>query len=303
VVRWASGLAKNGPLSLVSSQLPRRIRLRRILLLLWLLPVSLWAQTSLPSPVEVKFDPEAAKKHFYNAKIFFELGQFEAAIREYQEAYLCEQRAEFLYNLAQVYRRQGEVKGSLESMRMALFHFDLFLKKEPKSPYKRDVEGLMKDLERDIKRTEEKLAEADERRRFRLRDDKDDKKEPDEAPQTMPVKATDETLQIILGRDYTAFIDSGLTLDGYFQIKRGKRNVRFGATLAGTGLLVGTAGAILRFNDAFEDVTAVRVLGASGALVGGISFVSGAFLLPYGVWQQKSGKLDKRAKPESKPAN
>ena len=271
-----------------------------IVLLFCIISTLSYAQaSSLPSPSEVKHDPEQAKKHFINAKVFYELGQFGEAINEYNMAYLYEQRTEFLYNLAQTYRRQGEVKGSLESMRMARFHFELFLKKDPKSPYKKDIEGLLKDLDKDIKRTEEKLAEAEERRRFRVRDEK-------LLQEVAPGKATDETLQMIMGLDYTPFIRSGLTLEGYLDIKRGKRNTRLGLILAGSGLLLGVAGSILRFNDSLEDKPAARILGASGVTLGGISFASGSFLLPYGLIQQRSGKLEKRAKPSepaSQPAN
>jgi tetratricopeptide (TPR) repeat protein len=255
--------------------------------------------TSLPSPSEVAPSPEQAKKHFQNAKIFYELGQFDDAVYEYNMAYMCEQRPEFLYNLAQTYRRQGEVKGSLEALKMARFHFELFLKKEPKSPYKRDVESLMKDLDKEIKRVEDQLAEAEEGRKFRVRDEK-------KLQEIAMGKATNETLQLILGLDYTPFLRSGLTLDGYLETKRGKRNTRLGSILTASGLAIGVTGAIFRFGASFEDKPALRFLGTSGVVIGGISFASGSFLLPYGLLQQRSGKLEKRAKlsePASQPAN
>jgi tetratricopeptide (TPR) repeat protein len=271
------------------------MRFITVFLLCVISATSLAQEINLPPPSEVKPDPEQAKKHFQNAKIFYELGQFKEAIYEYNLAYMSEQRAEFLYNLAQAYWRLGEVQGNLEAMRMARFHFGLFLKKDPTSIYKKKIEGMLKELSKEIKRAEEKQAEAEERRRFRVRDER-------LLQEVTPGKASDETLQMIMGLDYTPFIKSGLTLEGYLEIKRGKRNSKLGIMFIGSGLLLGVTGALLHYNDDVADKPGVLILGASGVAIGGVSLASGSFLLSYGLIQQRSGKLEKRAKP-SEPAS
>jgi len=64
--------------------------------------------TSLPSPARADDEAmEQARKHYQQGKQSFDLGKWDAAIAEFEEAYKLHADANFLFNLAQAYRRKG----------------------------------------------------------------------------------------------------------------------------------------------------------------------------------------------------
>lgn len=64
----------------------------------------------------------AAKKHNAEAEKHFNLGRFRQAAEAYQRAYLAKPVPEFLYNIAQCYKRLG----GLEDLERAIFHFESY---------------------------------------------------------------------------------------------------------------------------------------------------------------------------------
>jgi tetratricopeptide (TPR) repeat protein len=93
---------------------------------------------------------ELARRHHDRGTSLYNLGQFEEAISEYRRGY--EQKADpvFLYNIAQAYRQLGAPD-------KALFFYRRYLSTAPEAANRRQVEGLVADLD--------KLVAAEQRAR------------------------------------------------------------------------------------------------------------------------------------------
>lgn len=250
--------------------------------------------SSAPASQGAPSDTELAKKHFRAAKRLYEVGKFEEAISEYQQAYLYDPQPDVLYNIAQSYRRAGEIGGKPEYLRQAKFHFELFLSKVPDTPYRVDIEALIKDIEKLADKLEKKLLEEERAKERELAKEREKLKTALAQNNGAFGSATDEALKLILGRDYVPFIASGLTLEGYLEVKRGRRNSVLGIYLFTGGVLVGAGGAFLALSERFEGARDIRFLGASGLALGGFSAFVGGILIPYGLYQQSTGKQDIR---------
>ncbi|MGC9985494.1 MAG: tetratricopeptide repeat protein [Polyangia bacterium] len=88
---------------------------------------------------------EQARKHYQKGKQFFELGQWDDAIAEYREAYKLRSDSAFLFNLAQAYRRKGDLQPALDL-------YKNYLIENPTSPMRSDIEKRIKTLEKEMKR-------------------------------------------------------------------------------------------------------------------------------------------------------
>lgn len=80
-----------------------------------------------------------AKRHNQAAERLFNLGLFEQAAQEYQEAYRAKPVPDFLYNLAQCYRRLDTV----QHLERALFYFRSYLRNARGTALQKQVERLM----------------------------------------------------------------------------------------------------------------------------------------------------------------
>jgi len=103
------------------------------------------ALTSLPAPARADDEQtEQARKHYQKGKQFFDLGQWDDAIAEYREAYKLRSDSAFLFNLAQAYRRKGDLQPALDL-------YKNYLIANPNSPMRGDIEKRIKTLEKEMK--------------------------------------------------------------------------------------------------------------------------------------------------------
>jgi tetratricopeptide (TPR) repeat protein len=86
---------------------------------------------------------EQAKQHYETGSKQYDLGHWDDAIREYETAYELRPDPSFLYNLAQAYRRKGDIKRALDLYRN-------YLVKTPKSPLRAEIEERIKSLQKQI---------------------------------------------------------------------------------------------------------------------------------------------------------
>ena len=84
-------------------------------------------------------DLEKSKKLFEQGESFFKLGQYDKAILAYQEAYLLSKAPLFLLNIGQCYKNLGQTKEAIHS-------YEAFIREDPKSPYRAEIEGKIDDL-------------------------------------------------------------------------------------------------------------------------------------------------------------
>lgn len=90
-------------------------------------------------------DPEAAaaKKHYEEGTKAFNLGEYPRAITEFKATYNAKPDPLLLYNIAQSYRLQGDAA-------QALFFYKSFLRNMPNAANRKEVEGRIKALDKQI---------------------------------------------------------------------------------------------------------------------------------------------------------
>lgn len=96
---------------------------------------------------------EQARQHYEDATKHYDLGHWDEAITEYEKAYELRPDPSFLYNLAQVHRRKGDAKKALDL-------YKNYLRKEPKSPQREEVEEKIAALQKQIDEAAAKPAVA-----------------------------------------------------------------------------------------------------------------------------------------------
>lgn len=88
-----------------------------------------------------------AKKHYEEGTKAFNLGEFPRAIAEFKAAYNAKPDPLLLYNIAQSFRLAGDPA-------QALFFYRSFLRNMPDAPNRKEVEGRIRTLERQVERQE-----------------------------------------------------------------------------------------------------------------------------------------------------
>ena len=105
-----------------------------------------FALTFVPSSARADDEEtEQARKHYQKGKQQFDLGKWDAAIAEFEAAYTLHADPNFLFNLAQAYRRKGDLQHALDLYRN-------YLIANPESPKRSDIEKRIKMLEKEMKR-------------------------------------------------------------------------------------------------------------------------------------------------------
>lgn len=84
-----------------------------------------------------------ARKHFEDGTKAFNLGEFDRAIAEYKAAYNAKPDPVFLYNIAQSYRLSNDLS-------QALFFYRSFLRNQPNTPNRKEIEERIRQLEAQI---------------------------------------------------------------------------------------------------------------------------------------------------------
>lgn len=89
-----------------------------------------------------------AEAHYKKGTAFYYLGQFDAAIAEFEAGYTEDPRPGFLYNLAQAHRKAGRPAKALDFYRK-------YLDLDPRSARRHEVMGRVAELERELAAAEE----------------------------------------------------------------------------------------------------------------------------------------------------
>jgi tetratricopeptide (TPR) repeat protein len=105
--------------------------------------------SAAPSPPPASPPPAAAsesrlaeaKQHYAAASKFYDLAEYEAALREFKEAYRAVEDPAFLFNIAQCHRRLGQKQD-------AITFYKNYLRRAPHAANKAEVERRIAELER-----------------------------------------------------------------------------------------------------------------------------------------------------------
>jgi len=95
---------------------------------------------------------ERARQHYKEATKFYELGRWDEAIAEYEQAYSLRDDPSLLFNMAQTYRRKGDAKRALDL-------YKNYLIKDPQTQMRAEVEERIKTLKAQIEQSEQNEAQ------------------------------------------------------------------------------------------------------------------------------------------------
>lgn len=106
--------------------------------------IALAALLLMPPPIaRAEPEDEATKRAqalFRRAQVHFSLKEFDKAVVLNKEAYRIKQLPELLFNIGQCYRYLGRCKN-------AIFYFKEYLSRKPDTPYRTDVEKMIKECD------------------------------------------------------------------------------------------------------------------------------------------------------------
>ena len=88
-------------------------------------------------------DKVAAREHWERGTTYYDLGKYDDAIKEFEQAYEAKNDPAFLYNLAQSHRLAGHPAEALRFYRT-------YLRNDPKAPNRAYIEARVKDLEKTV---------------------------------------------------------------------------------------------------------------------------------------------------------
>ncbi len=115
--------------------------------------------TLLAARVAHAEDPstKSAKRHFDRGQKLFNLGKFDEALDEYQQAYEAKSIPAILFNIGQCYRNLGDYAS-------AIFSFKKYLKLEPDADNRDQVEEYIAELEEEEEKGNSKKFKLDKKR-------------------------------------------------------------------------------------------------------------------------------------------
>jgi tetratricopeptide (TPR) repeat protein len=127
-----------------------RIRVAAVLLAVGLAV----ALTSAPWPARAdEKTTEQARQHYAKGKQAFDLGKWDDAIAEFEAAYKLRSDPTFLFNMAQAYRRKGDLQRALDL-------YKNYLIENPETPKRDDIEKRIRALEKEMKNPARRQIEA-----------------------------------------------------------------------------------------------------------------------------------------------
>jgi len=99
-------------------------------------------------------DPKAAeaRAHYEEGTKAYNLGEYPRAVTEFKAAYNAKPDPLLLYNIAQSFRLGGDAA-------QALFFYRSFLRNMPTAPNRKEVEGRVRTLEKQVEKQAEKQAD------------------------------------------------------------------------------------------------------------------------------------------------
>ncbi len=115
--------------------------------------------TLLATRVAHAEDPstKSAKRHFDRGQKLFNLGKFDEALDEYQQAYEAKEIPAILFNIGQCYRNLGDYDA-------AVFSFKKYLKLEPDAENREQVEEYITELETEQEKGNSKKFKLDKKK-------------------------------------------------------------------------------------------------------------------------------------------
>lgn len=99
----------------------------------------------------------SAKRHFDRGQKLFNLGKFDEALDEYQQAYEAKEIPAILFNIGQCYRNLGDFDA-------AVFSFKKYLKLEPDADNREQVEEYITELETEQEKGNSKKFKLDKKK-------------------------------------------------------------------------------------------------------------------------------------------
>jgi tetratricopeptide (TPR) repeat protein len=112
------------------------------------------ALTSAPWPARAdEKTTEQARQHYAKGKQAFDLGKWDDAIAEFEAAYKLRSDPTFLFNMAQAYRRKGDLQRALDL-------YKNYLIENPETPKRDDIEKRIRALEKEMKNPARRQIEA-----------------------------------------------------------------------------------------------------------------------------------------------
>ncbi len=100
---------------------------------------------------------KSAKRHFDRGQKLFNLGKFDEALDEYQQAYEAKSIPAILFNIGQCYRNLGDFDA-------AVFSFKKYLKLEPEAENREQVEEYIEELETEQEKGNSKKFKLDKKK-------------------------------------------------------------------------------------------------------------------------------------------
>jgi tetratricopeptide (TPR) repeat protein len=100
---------------------------------------------------------KSAKRHFDRGQKLFNLGKFDEALDEYQQAYEAKEIPAILFNIGQCYRNLGDFDA-------AVFSFKKYLKLEPDADNREQVEEYIEELETEQEKGNSKKFKLDKKK-------------------------------------------------------------------------------------------------------------------------------------------
>jgi hypothetical protein len=117
---------------------PSRIRRKRVAFQVVVIAVGLsWAALALAG----EGDKVAAKAHYEAANKYYDLHEYEDAVKEYKAAYFAKPDPAFLFNIGQCYRKLGKADQAIDFFR------EYLKKASPDDPNRANAEARVRELE------------------------------------------------------------------------------------------------------------------------------------------------------------
>ncbi|MEO6953965.1 MAG: tetratricopeptide repeat protein [Polyangia bacterium] len=195
-------------------------------------------------------DTRKASEAYKEGTAAFNLGQWDKAIEAWQRGYKLKPDSVFLYNIAQAYRKAGDLD-------QAVFFYKNFLRNTSNAPNRDEVVGWIDQLEQDIAAQKQKMLDdqkaAEDRRvadEARAQRERDEALRRAEVPPPPKPRNLDGDIGVAVGANLwvgglhsVAGVDPGIRpgaavelSGGYTLVHRGRLRFRLGATVGFTYL-------------------------------------------------------------------
>jgi tetratricopeptide (TPR) repeat protein len=99
-----------------------------------------WTISSEPGGKKEEDPKDKAKRLYEEAEGYYNVREYEKALSLFKEAYLLTKEPELILNMGQCYRKLGRYEEAKDT-------FKTFLREDPETPYRKDVEKILSEIE------------------------------------------------------------------------------------------------------------------------------------------------------------